>query len=85
MNQEVGLEGNPGNNIPQFLKDLVGKTYTFQLKLSTYNFTSKHQSFTISRIFEAPEVLPNATFTTQVKLIFDTFHSTNQLHVLNTF
>ncbi|WZZ44821.1 hypothetical protein YC2023_041080 [Brassica napus] len=39
-------------SLPQRLKDLVGSTLTLQLKLSPFNFSSKHQSFTISRVFD---------------------------------
>ncbi|XP_013590583.1 PREDICTED: uncharacterized protein LOC106299002 [Brassica oleracea var. oleracea] len=39
------------NEAPPIITELVGCTCTFQFKLSTFNFTPKHQSFTISRIF----------------------------------
>ncbi|KAF2573934.1 hypothetical protein F2Q70_00004948 [Brassica cretica] len=32
--------------------DIVGKTYTFQLSVIIFNYTAKHQTFTVSRIFD---------------------------------
>lgn len=33
-----------------FIAQMTGKTYTFQARVSSYNFTANHQTFTISRI-----------------------------------
>ena len=52
--------------MPRPLADLVGRTYTFQLKLKDFNFTPNHQTFTISRIFPQRELAPNPTFAVSV-------------------
>ncbi|CAN6836156.1 unnamed protein product, partial [Brassica oleracea] len=41
------------------------RTFTFQLKLTEFNITSKHQSFTISRIFEKHQRPPLPSFAEQ--------------------
>ncbi|KAL0813811.1 hypothetical protein Bca101_070254 [Brassica carinata] len=48
--------------LPRSLADIVGKTYTFQLKLNDFNFSSKHQTFTISRIFPERVFAPMPAF-----------------------
>ncbi|KAJ4917875.1 Uncharacterized protein Rs2_03425 [Raphanus sativus] len=48
--QNAGLSAQVDNEIPKFIVDIVGKSYTFQLKLGEFSFTAKHQTFTISRI-----------------------------------
>ncbi|XP_010451889.1 PREDICTED: uncharacterized protein LOC104734081 [Camelina sativa] len=48
--------------IPQKILDIVGKKFTFQIKLTDFNFTPHHQSFTVSRIYETIEVPPGPTF-----------------------
>ncbi|KAF3549355.1 hypothetical protein DY000_02009343 [Brassica cretica] len=35
---------------PPFIADIVGKTYSFQVKVDMNNFTANHQTFTISRM-----------------------------------
>nr|VDD54429.1 unnamed protein product [Brassica oleracea] len=50
---------------PQFVRNMEGKTYKFQVRVSSYNFTANHQTFTISRIlsegghFPYPEFVDN--------------------------
>lgn len=46
----AGLSAQVDNELPQFIVDIVGKSYTFQLKLGEFCFTAKHQTFTISGI-----------------------------------
>ncbi|KAH0892781.1 LOW QUALITY PROTEIN: hypothetical protein HID58_055210 [Brassica napus] len=46
----------------QRLKNLVGSTFTFRLKLSPFNFFSKHQPFPISRIFDNNQRPPLPNF-----------------------
>ena len=52
MVQDPGGEDPEQRSLLQCLKDMVGCTFTFQLKLSPSKFSPKHQSFTISRIFD---------------------------------
>ncbi|CAF1920723.1 unnamed protein product [Brassica napus] len=58
----IGTIAQVGVVLPRLLADLVGRTYTFQLKLKDFNFTPNHQTFTISRIFPQRELAPNPTF-----------------------
>ncbi|KAL0715089.1 hypothetical protein Bca4012_064411 [Brassica carinata] len=44
---------NPEDSmIPQFISEMVGVTYTFQVRVTAYNFTGHHKTFTITRIAE---------------------------------
>ncbi|KAF8095208.1 hypothetical protein N665_0339s0077 [Sinapis alba] len=47
---------------PPFFKDMEGNSYTFQVRVSSYNFTSNHQTFTISRILSSVDRLPEPEF-----------------------
>ncbi|KAL0774326.1 hypothetical protein Bca101_039477 [Brassica carinata] len=38
-----------------FIADIVGKTFIFQLKLVEFNFTHKHQTFTISPLLHSEQ------------------------------
>ncbi|CAN6812219.1 unnamed protein product [Brassica oleracea var. botrytis] len=58
----VGVDARVEDELPQFVADIVGKTFTFQLKLGEFNFTSKHQTFTISRIFTERQRAPLPAF-----------------------
>lgn len=64
----VGLNAQVDTDLPRVLSELVGKTYTFQLKLKDFNFTSNHQTFTISRIFPARDLAPLPTFAENVEV-----------------
>ncbi|KAJ0245761.1 hypothetical protein HA466_0181770 [Hirschfeldia incana] len=44
---------------------MVGKTYTLQVRVSSYNFTANHQTFTITRIFNERDHLPLHDFIAQ--------------------
>ncbi|KAL0684306.1 hypothetical protein Bca4012_051154 [Brassica carinata] len=57
----------PSSHLPVTLEgaDMVGKTYTLQVRISSYNFTANHQTFTISRILNEPDRLPLHDFVTQ--------------------
>ncbi|WZZ42742.1 hypothetical protein YC2023_039001 [Brassica napus] len=61
----IGADARVDTELPQALAELVGKTYTFQLKLNDFNFTSKHQTFTISRIFPERALAPLPAFVVQ--------------------
>ncbi|KAH0863213.1 hypothetical protein HID58_080424 [Brassica napus] len=40
---------NPDDSrIPPFIADMEGKSYTFQVRVTAYNFTSNHKTFTIT-------------------------------------
>nr|VDC81641.1 unnamed protein product [Brassica rapa] len=58
----IGVDAQVDTELPQSLADIVGKTYTFQLKLNDFNFSSKHQTFTISRIFPERVLAPMPAF-----------------------
>ncbi|KAG2238687.1 hypothetical protein Bca52824_092081 [Brassica carinata] len=47
---------------PPFVTDMEGKTCTFQVRMSSYNFTANHQTFTISRILSERECEPQPAF-----------------------
>ncbi|KAG2257409.1 hypothetical protein Bca52824_076703 [Brassica carinata] len=49
---------NPEDSLmPPFVTDMQGKTYTFHVKLTTYDFIADRQSFTVTRIINANERL----------------------------
>ncbi|CAF1919719.1 unnamed protein product [Brassica napus] len=59
----------PGNDVnpeesdaPQFVLDMEGNTYTFQVKVGPYNFTANNHSFTISRILGEGDPEPQPAF-----------------------
>ncbi|KAF8092250.1 hypothetical protein N665_0420s0017 [Sinapis alba] len=57
------LHGEDGDNpedsvIPPFVAGMEGRTYTFQVRVNTYNFTEHHKTFTITRVAEDHGRLP---------------------------
>ncbi|WZZ34177.1 hypothetical protein YC2023_017584 [Brassica napus] len=58
----IGVNAQVDTELPRSLADVIGNTYTFQLKLKDFNFTANHQTFTISRIFCARELAPIPNF-----------------------
>lgn len=48
----IGANAEVDVELPRSLADIVGRTYTFQLRLKDFNFTANHQMFTIFRIFQ---------------------------------
>ncbi|XP_013633254.1 PREDICTED: uncharacterized protein LOC106338940 [Brassica oleracea var. oleracea] len=66
--QMLAEEGvNPEDSImPPFIADMDGKTYTFQVRVTAYNFTVNHQSFTVSRIINEIERVPAPEFVDNV-------------------
>ncbi|CAF1932881.1 unnamed protein product [Brassica napus] len=66
--QMLAEEGvNPEDSImPPFNADMDGKTYTFQVRVTAYNFTVNHQSFTVSRIINEIERVPAPDFVDNV-------------------
>ncbi|KAL0865147.1 hypothetical protein Bca101_044265 [Brassica carinata] len=61
----IGVNAQVNTALRRSLADIVGNSYTFQLKLTDFNFTSNHQTFTISRIFTSPQLAPNPNFAVQ--------------------
>ncbi|CAN6854544.1 unnamed protein product [Brassica oleracea] len=48
---EAGV--NPEDtSLPPFIADMEGKTYTFQVRVTAYNFTEHHKTFTITHIVD---------------------------------
>ncbi|CAH8285169.1 unnamed protein product [Eruca vesicaria subsp. sativa] len=58
----IGAHAAVDTDLPRSLAAVVDRTYTFQLKLTDFNFSPNHQTFTISRIFPARQLAPNPTF-----------------------
>ncbi|KAL0722951.1 hypothetical protein Bca4012_037550 [Brassica carinata] len=56
------LDDQQASEVPPIITALVGSTYTFQLKLNEYNFSPKHQTFTISKVFTDRREAPNHVF-----------------------
>ncbi|XP_013617352.1 PREDICTED: uncharacterized protein LOC106323839 [Brassica oleracea var. oleracea] len=44
--------------LPPFIVDMEGKTYTFQVRITAFNFTEHHKTFAITRIAEDHGRLP---------------------------
>ncbi|XP_033137007.1 uncharacterized protein LOC103841209 isoform X2 [Brassica rapa] len=62
--QLLAEEGvNPEDSVmPPFVAGMEGKTYTFQVRVTPYNFTVNHQTFTVSRIINEVECAPAPDF-----------------------
>ncbi|CAF2041103.1 BnaA09g16100D [Brassica napus] len=62
--QLLAEEGvNPEDSMmPLFVADMEGKTYTFQVRVTSYNFTVNHKSFTVSRIISEIDSVPAPGF-----------------------
>lgn len=58
----IGVDAQIDTDLPRFLAEIFGNTYTFQLKLKDFNFTSKHQTFTVSCVFPSQELAPSPAF-----------------------
>lgn len=58
----IGVDAQIDTDLPRFLAEIFGNTYTFQLKLKDFNFTSKHQTFTVSCVFPSQELAPAPAF-----------------------
>ncbi|KAL0652132.1 hypothetical protein Bca4012_094823 [Brassica carinata] len=55
VNAEDGV--NPDDSrIPSFIADMEGKSYTFQLRVTAYNFTSNHKTLIFSIVDELGRV-----------------------------
>ncbi|KAJ4878408.1 Uncharacterized protein Rs2_08003 [Raphanus sativus] len=44
--------------LPPFIAEMEGKTYTFQVRVTAFNFTEHHRTFTITRVAEEHGRLP---------------------------
>ncbi|KAF2548392.1 hypothetical protein F2Q70_00022848 [Brassica cretica] len=62
LDGEVGYPED--SHMPPFVTSMEGKTYTFHVNLTTYDFTSTHQCFTVTRILAEHERLPPHKFVT---------------------
>ncbi|WZZ56956.1 hypothetical protein YC2023_057063 [Brassica napus] len=62
----IGVDAQVDTDLPRFLAKIFGNTYTFQLKLKDFNFTSKHQTFTVSCVFPSQELAPAPAFVVNV-------------------
>ena len=62
---------NPEDSVmPPFVAGMEGKTYTFQVRVKSYNFTVNHQTFTVSRIINEVEGAPAPDFFDDVSAVF---------------
>ncbi|KAF3484966.1 hypothetical protein F2Q69_00052071 [Brassica cretica] len=70
--QLLAEEGvNPEDSVmPPFVAGMEGKTYTFQVRVTSYNFTINHQTFTVSRIINEVEGAPAPDFFDDVSAVF---------------
>ncbi|KAF3526908.1 hypothetical protein F2Q69_00047672 [Brassica cretica] len=52
------MNGGGGEELPQCVKDVAGKEFIFQIRVTPFNFFSSHRTFTVSAINDsiAPEV-----------------------------
>ncbi|CAL9239144.1 unnamed protein product [Arabidopsis halleri] len=55
-----GLE----DEIPNCIQEIIGKKFLFQIRVTPFNFTSKHRTFTVSKI---THVTPNSEEAVQVE------------------
>ncbi|KAL0802493.1 hypothetical protein Bca101_057669 [Brassica carinata] len=53
--------------MPPFISEMEGMTYTFQLRVTAYNFTEHHKTFTITRVAEEHGRLPVHDVNTNVR------------------
>ncbi|KAL0753461.1 hypothetical protein Bca101_091129 [Brassica carinata] len=58
----IATNGQVDIDLPRSLANLVGSTYTFQLRLKDFNFGPNHRTFTISHIFPARDLAPKPNF-----------------------
>lgn len=49
---------NPDSNMLLFVADMEGKTYNFQVRVTVYNFTENHKTFTITRVVDEVNHVP---------------------------
>ena len=62
---------NPEDSaMPPFVAGMEGKTYTFQVRVTSYNFIVNHQTFTVSRIIHEVERAPAPDFVDDVSAIY---------------
>lgn len=46
------INGCGNEELPQCLKDLAGKDFVFQIRVTPFNFTPSHRTFTVSAILD---------------------------------
>ena len=65
--------------MPPFITDMEGKTFTFHVRVNTYNFTAHHQTFTITHILTEHERVPVPDYVVDVRMIWE--HLIIRLHI----
>lgn len=67
---QAGEGVNPEDSeLPPFIADMEGKSYTFQVGVTSYNFTPNHQTFTVSRIINVIDRVPAPDFVDNVSVM----------------
>lgn len=59
--QNVAENDACGQIVPQEIHNIIGTEFTFYIKVAEYNFSAKHQSFTVTKL-----VIPSPVQTTKV-------------------
>ncbi|KAF3524897.1 hypothetical protein F2Q69_00050465 [Brassica cretica] len=60
------MNGGGGVQLPQCLEEIAGKEFVFQIRVTPFNFTPRHRTFTVSGISD--HINPE-TFSTDEALI----------------
>lgn len=56
--------------MPPFITDMEGKTFNFQVRVRSYNFTTTHQTFTVSHIINEIGRVPAPDYDDNVSIMF---------------
>lgn len=55
--------------LPPFIADMEGKTYTFQVRVTAFNFTEHHKTFTVTRVAKDHGRLPDNPVVDNVRFV----------------